>query len=195
MEVLNMKKLILTLLAIVGLQGSQAQGAAQAVAFGAKAWQFMSSPAFYVPMTGVGVCQAIYDSGDKVANHAIVQTIASILASPKAMKMFGLKEDPKIWDAKPWYSKAWYGVNWFDDATDALFGRVQKYVGLYGIMSAMFKTAEPQADNQVNQANTQPTQADMQAYLDQQAAEKQAQPQPQFPGGRYGRKGAAGRRA
>src|SRR3990167_259184 len=62
-----MKKLILTALAIVGLQGVSIQGAAsaQAAAFGAKAWNFMQGMnAVAIPIIGAGLGYNWYQSNE-----------------------------------------------------------------------------------------------------------------------------------
>lgn len=211
-----MKKLILSVFAVIGLAGSEIQGAAQfakfgaqARIFGAKAMNLLNVAAMPVAVGGAGL--AINKLSDNVGEigqgaHKAVDglsqkldgavgqlgvtntAILSLLTSPKVMKFLGLESKEK---PTTWYGKVWNNLCYFDDVTDSLLGKFQKYVALYSAMQALTRSAQPQ-ESQV----TQPTQEEIDAYVaSQQAVVQNQSAQNGSPRGRADGRSAWRRRA
>lgn len=146
-----MKKLILKALAIAGLMGSSAQGAAaMAAGLGAKAWGFLQASAVPVTLLGAGFevgrmfgsNPEITSINDKITDVSQV-SFASIHDKINAIndKVAAMAQVPlfakAITDATTpttWYGKAWKGFCYVDSVVDGFVGPIQKYMFVFSML-------------------------------------------------------------
>ena len=156
-----MKKLLLTALAIIGLAGSSAQGAAAAVAgFAAKAGSFLQKAA--LPAL---VGQVMYDAHgylhphasqvDLTGVHSKIDALAGAI-KPVLKLPFVVQAVADAADATPstWYGKAWKSVVKFDGWSDTVLSKIQKIM----LILSIFSGAQTYAHNQVAKMQPQPVQ-------------------------------------
>ncbi len=154
-----MKKLLLTALAIVGLAGSSAQGAAAAAAgFAAKAGSFLRKAA--LPAL---VGQVMYDAhgylhpqasqvdltGVNSKIDALTGAIKPVLQLPFVVQAVADAADAR---SSTWYGKAWRSVVKFDGWSDTVLSKIQKIM----LILSIFGGAQAYAHNQVAKLQPQP---------------------------------------
>ena len=158
-----MKKLMLTALAIVGLVGSSAQGAAaMAAGFGAKAWGFLQASAVPVTLLGTGYevgkmfgssTQAINQIAE--LNKNFTDYLKPIALSPRVLKLAGIESAIQ---PKTWYGKVWKNICFVDDLTDTMMSKVQKFMLIASIFGTLLSKVSAQESEVIVQQPVQPAQ-------------------------------------
>jgi hypothetical protein len=168
-----MKKLILTALAVAGLMGSSAQGAAaMAAGLGAKAYGFLQAAA--LPALGAQIAYDLHgylhpsvkqdlaplhdQMGELKQMHGqmgeLKQEINGLNSAIKYIPQVakGLEAAGIIAAPATWYGKTWRGLCYVDSAVDCVVGPIQKYMFVLSLVGSgigyLLNKAQPQPQPQ-----------------------------------------------